>query len=125
MRNWLIKVILGVEISRDNLRIGGLIATSFVIIFGYLVIGMGNFFVVIDNLLIVSNQPWYSFLLVKFSFLMIFVKIIFLSLFTTKKNLPSRFIAAFVTQLTGFIGTIILHTFSNVSQNLLQNLNQK
>ena len=119
MKNWIIKLILGVEISRNNFRIGGIVASSLVLIFGYLIVGVGDFFGIIDNLLFTSNQPWYSFFLVKFSFLMIFVKIIFLSLFTTRKNLPSRFIAAFVTQFVGFIGTIILHMLSNVSQNLI------
>ncbi|MGI0041940.1 MAG: hypothetical protein ACRD94_08265 [Nitrosopumilaceae archaeon] len=119
MRNWLIKLILGVEISRDNFRISGIVASSIVIGFGYLLFIVGDFFGIIDNLLTISQQPWYSFYLAKFSFLMIFIKITFLSLFTTKNNPTGRFIAAFVTQFFGLIGTVILYMISGISENLI------
>lgn len=119
MYNFIIKLILGVEISRNNFRVGGLVAAIIVIIFGYLLIVQGNFFGILDNLLTVSQQPWYSFYLVKFSFLMIFVKITSLALFTTKNNAIGRFIAAFVVQFIGLIGTVMLHMISGITDNLI------
>ena len=119
MYNFIIKLILGVEISRDNFRIEGLVAAIIVIIFGYLLIVQGDFFGILDNLLTVSQQPWYSFYLVKFSFLMIFVKITSLALFTTKNNAIGRFIAAFAVQFVGLIGTVVLHMVSDITDNLI------
>jgi len=119
MLDFLIKIILGVEISRENFRVGGLIAAAIVIIVGYLLIVEGNLFGIVDNLLTISQQPWYSFYLAKFSFLMIFIKITFLALFTTKNNPTGRFAAAFMFQFLGLIGTIIIHMFSNVTENLI------
>jgi len=119
MLNFIIKIILGVEISRENFQIGGLLASAIVIIFGYLLIVMGDFFGIIDNLLMISQQPWYSFYLSKFSFLMIFVKIISLSLFTTKNNTTGRFIAAFTVQFIGLVGTVVIYMISNITENFI------
>ena len=119
MLNFIIKLILGVKISRDNFRLGGIIVTAVVIIFGYLLFSVGDFFGIIDNLLTISQQPWYSFYLAKFSFLMIFIKIAILSLFTTKDNLSRRFIAAFAVQFGGLVGTVVVHMISNVTENVI------
>jgi len=80
---------------------------------------VADFFGIIDNLLESAQQPWYSFYLAKFSFLMIFVKIISLSLFTKKQNTAGRFIAAFVVQFVGFVGSIVLHMITNSFENLI------
>jgi len=125
MQSWIIKLIFGVEISSDNFRISGVFASALVIFFGYLLLSIGDFFGVIDNLLTLAEQPWYSFYLAKFSFLMIFVKIILLSLFTTKNNPTGRFIAAFVTQLIGLILTVVLHMSSNIFENLISDPQMK
>lgn len=119
MINTIIKIVLGVEISRNNFNIGGIIATIIVLFFGYVIFIEANFFEIIDNLLINSEQPWYSFYLIKFSFLMIFVKITCLSLFTQKNNTLGRFIAAFVTQLVGFVGIVVANTITNAFENLI------
>jgi len=125
MLNFLIKLILGIEVSPENFRAGGLVASAIVLIFGYLLIVVGNFFGIIDNLLTVSHQPWYSFYLAKFSFLMIFAKIISLSLFTTKNNTAGRFVAAFVVQFTTLVGIVVLHMISNSFENLVTNTQMK
>jgi hypothetical protein len=52
-------------------------------------------------------------------FLMIFVKIISLALFTTKNNATGRFIAAFTIQSIGLIGTVVLHMISDIANNLI------
>ena len=49
---------------------------------------------------------------------MIFVKIISLSLFTKKENTAGRFIAAFVVQFVGFVGTVVMHMITNSFENL-------
>ena len=119
MLHFIIKLILGVEISIENFRVSGLIASAIVILFGYLLIIEGDFFGIIDNLLTLSEQPWYTFYLTKFSFLMIFVKIISLSLFTTKNNATGRFIAAFIVQFIGLVGTLVIHMVSDVVENMI------
>ncbi|MEM3065494.1 MAG: hypothetical protein QW177_09020 [Candidatus Nitrosotenuis sp.] len=125
MLDFIIKLVLGVEISKENFRWGGLIASAIVILFGYLLIAVGNFFGIIDNLLTVSQQPWYSFYLAKFSFLMIIIKIISLSLFTTKNNTAGRFVAAFVVQFISLVGIVVLHMISNSFENLVTDTQMK
>lgn len=119
MFEFIIKLVLGVEISRENFQVSGLIASAIVLIFGYLLIINGNFFGIIDNLLTKSQQPWYSFYLAKFSFLMIFIKIISLSLFTDKNNPAGRFVASFAVQLISLIGAVVIHMTTNSFEDLV------
>jgi len=109
----IIKIILGVKISRDNFNPRGLIATNIVIFFGIVVFGYADFFGIIDTILESAEQPWYSFILTRFSFGMIFVKIIALSLFTKKENTTGRFIASFTVQFVGFVAIILAHKLSD------------
>lgn len=114
----------GVELRRKNIRISGIFTSIIIIILAYFILVSFNFFYTIDNMIELSKQPWYMAILAKFSFLMIFVNIIFLSLFSTKNNPLGRFVAAFVTQLIGFIGTVILHYLLNNFINI-SNINSQ
>ena len=107
------KIILGVKISRDNFNRVGIIATILVLIFGYVMFFVLDFFGNLDNLLESSQQPWYAFYLAKFAFLFIFVKLISLSLFTKKENTIGRFIAAFTVQIIGFILILVVHLLAS------------
>ena len=117
--NKIIKLILGVKISTRNFNARGIVATSIVMIFGYILFVEADFFKIIDTMLVNSEQPWYSFYLAKFSFLMIFVKISSLSLFTRKNKAVWRFIAAFTTQFLGFTGIVIINTVTNLFEETI------
>ena len=119
MINTIIKIILGVKISQKNFNWGGIIATIIVLIFGYFIFFVADFFGIIDNLLKSAQQPWYSIYLAKFSFLMIFVKIISLSLFTRKQNTTGRFIAAFTVQFVGFILILVAHLVTDSFEKII------
>ena len=121
----IIKIILGVKISRDNFNPRGLIATAIVIFFGIVVFGYADFFGIIDTILESAQQPWYSFVLARFTFLMVFVKIIALSLFTKKQNAIDRFIASFAVKLVGFVTIIIANMLSDSFVNMTEDPDTK
>ena len=113
------KIILGVKISRDNFNRVGIIATIIVLIFGYVMFFVVDFYGNLDNLLESAQQSWYALYLAKFAFLFIFVKLISLSLFTKKQNTISRFIAAFTVQIVGFILILQLHLLAGSIEHLI------
>jgi len=103
-----IKGILGVKPERQNFQRSGLFVAAIVIFAMYLLIVYVNFFEVIDGIIEISSLPWYTGITAKISFLLISVRIVSLSLFTKSNNMLDRFVAAFVTQLFGLIGSIVI-----------------
>lgn len=111
--SWIVKRIFGVEFKKENFVRKGLWYSAAIISFTYLIIVHGGFFNMIDTVIELSNQPWYSGIITKFSFLMVSVNMVIRSLFTKLNNPWGRFKAAFVTQLVGFIGTLIVTPIFN------------
>jgi hypothetical protein len=72
-----------------------------------------DLFSIIENLFAISKQPWYSEIFAKFSFLMISIKIFFLSLFTKLNNPLGRLKVAFIYQFIALIGGVIINLLLN------------
>lgn len=110
MIRWVIEKIVGIELRRENFnpewnRIVSCIA---VIIASYLILVM--LFPVIDNLNKSSEQPWYTAILTKYSFVAVSIRIIFISLFTNLDNPLGRFKAALSLQLISFVAGVVMHS---------------
>jgi len=121
----IIKIILGVKISRDNFNPRGLIATAIVVVFGIVIFGYADFFGIIDTILESAEQPWYSFVIARYTFGMVFVKIIALTLFTKKENSIDRFVASFTVKIIGFVSIIIANILSDSFVNMTEDPNTK
>ena len=106
----IIDVIVGVELRRENFNPerDRIISCVAVIIVSYFILTL--LFPIIDNLTKSSDQPWYTGILAKYSFLAVSIRIVFLSLFTRLNNPLGRFKAALVLQLLGFIGGVVMHS---------------
>lgn len=121
-RDWIIKLILGVKPECKNFEWTGLIPSIMVIVSTYFIIGYFNFFEIVDSMIELSTQPWYMGISAKVSFLLIPVRIISLSLFTKLNHMIERYVAAFITQLVGFIGAIIINFILNDLIRLATNI---
>ena len=103
-----LKLVLGVEISRENFVPTGIVYALIASIVSYVIFFHLDFLSVIDSMLELSNREWYIEYLTKFSFFMIPVTISIRSLFSTFQNPLGRFLAVFVVQIIGFVGTTVV-----------------
>lgn len=122
IQNFIIKLILGVKPSKENFQWSGLIPSALVILTMYFIIIYGNFFDTIDTMIELSQQPWYMEISAKISFLMIPLRIVSLSLFTKLDHMTERYIAAFVTQLVGLVGSTVINSILNGFIKTLPNI---
>lgn len=123
MIKWIIDHLAGVQLKRENLDLAPnrIASCVIVIIISYII--LGPLFPIIDNLIKLSEQPWYAEILAKYSFVGISIRIIFLSLFTSLNNPFGRFIAAFRVQLVGLVGSVVMHMILNGFIIPSQNIN--
>ena len=110
---WIIQKYFEIELKKSNFVPKGLFASAAIIGFISIIIVYGNFFNIIDDMIGISKQPWYTGIFTKLSFIMISVNMTVRSLFTKLNNPWGRFKAAFVTQFIGFIGVFILSFIFN------------
>lgn len=113
MIRWIIDFLAGVELKRENLNRepNRIVSCVIVIIVSYII--LGPLFPIIDNLIKLSEQPWYAAILTKYSFVAVSIRIIFLSLFTRLNNPFGRFKAAFSVQIIGFIVGVVMYSILN------------
>ena len=116
------RLLFGVEINGENFVPSGIIYTIIVIVVTYAIFFYFDFFSVIDSMLELGDREWYIEYLTKISFFMIPVSISIRSLFSTFQNPLGRFIAVFVVQIVGLVGTSIIsylqNTFIVISENI-------
>lgn len=123
---WLLNKFAGVEITRNNFQKNRIHVA--VVVFGItlLLIIVGDMFSIIENLLKISKQPWYSVFAAQVSFVMISIRIIFLSLFTRLNNPFGRYRVALIYQLFGLVFGVVLNVILNdlilPSQNISSEL---
>lgn len=106
----IIDVIVGVELKRENFNPEGkrILSCVIAIVLSYFI--LVSLFPIIDSFTKSSDQPWYTGILAKYSFVAVSIRMIFISLFTRLNNPLGRFKAAFIFQLFGFIGGVVIHS---------------
>lgn len=122
---WVLNKFTGVEITRNNFQKKRIPVA--IVVFGLtlLLIIIGDMFSAIASLVKISKQPWYSVFIAQFSFVMISVKIIFLSLFTPLNNPFGRYKVALIYQFTGLVFGVVLNVILNDLVLPSQNINQE
>lgn len=110
---WILNKYAGTEISQRNFqknRIPHAIITVGITLF---FIFVADIFFIIESILNISKQPWYSIFFAQFSFILISVKIIFLTLFTKLNDPLGRYKVALIYQLIGLVFGVVLNVVLN------------
>lgn len=110
---WILNKYAGTEISQRNFQKNRIPHAIIVVSITLFFIFVADIFFIIESILSISKQPWYSVFFAQFSFVLISVKIIFLTLFTKLNDPLGRYKVALIYQLIGLMFGVILNAILN------------